>query len=82
MEATQKDRAHIAAIAEATRAEEEQAIAAAAAMTPSERLAAGFALMDDAPWTPAQLAQIDADADSQMELARRRVAMGLTLRKR
>jgi hypothetical protein len=34
----------------------------------------------EAPWTPAHLPKLDACTDEQMELARRRIALGLDLR--
>lgn len=37
----------------------------------------GCELGAEIAWTPAVLAEIDARADGQMELARRRIALGL-----
>ena len=74
---TDRDRAHFAAIAEGERASEDERIARALLQTPSERILEGFALGLELPWTPAILAEMDAVADGQMELARRRVALNL-----
>jgi hypothetical protein len=75
--ATPKDRAHFAAIAAAEAAEEDERFERAAATPPGERVVAGMRLGAQLPITPALLAEIDARADGQMELARRRIALGL-----
>jgi hypothetical protein len=75
--ATGRHRAHFAAIARGEAAAEEERFERAARVSPGERILEGARLARDAVWTPAHLAQVDADADGQMELARRRIAMGL-----
>jgi hypothetical protein len=47
------------------------------ATPPGERILEGFRLAAEAPWTPAHLAELDARTDGEMELARRRIALGL-----
>lgn len=75
--ATPRDQAHFAAIAAAEAAEEEARFARAAATPPGERILAGARLSAVFPLTPAVLAELDARADGQMEIARRRIALGL-----
>jgi hypothetical protein len=75
--ASRGDFAHFAAIAAAEAETEEQRFAAAARTPPGERMLAGLRLGAQLPMTPALLAEIDARADGQMELARRRIALGL-----
>ncbi len=77
MSATRKDLAHFEAIAAAERESEEERIARALEVPPGERMLLGLALGAEAPWTPAHLAEADAAADGQIEIARRRVARGL-----
>jgi hypothetical protein len=75
--ATPADHAHFAAIADAEAAEEEARFARAAKTPPGERILTGMRLGASLPLTPPLLAEIDARADGQMELARRRIALGL-----
>ena len=75
--ATARDRAHFEAIAAAEEAEEEARFSRAAATQPGERILAGAKLSAEFPLTPAILAELDARADGQMEIARRRIALGL-----
>jgi hypothetical protein len=75
--ATPLDWAHFQTVAAAERESEEERIEAALTTTPGERVLAGFRLARGAPWTSAHLAEADAQADGQMELARRRLALGL-----
>jgi hypothetical protein len=76
-EASSRDRRHFEAIAEGeTRAESEQ-IERALQTPAGERVLMGVRLAAEAPWTPAHLAELDARTDEQMELARRRIALGL-----
>lgn len=75
--ATPKDLAHFAAIRTAEEASEEDRLRRAAETPPGERMLRGSRLGAELPWTPALLAEADARADGQMELARRRIAMGL-----
>lgn len=75
--ATPRDRAHFRAIAAAEAAAEDERIARALEVSPGERMAIGLASDSTMPWTPALLAEADAEADGQMELARRRIALGL-----
>jgi hypothetical protein len=75
--ATPADHAHFAAIAHAEAAEEEARFARAARTPPGERILTGMKLGANLPLTPPLLAEIDARADGQMELARRRIALGL-----
>lgn len=77
IDATDRDRAHFAAIAEGELLSEEERIDRALAMTPGERVLEGFRLAGEVRWTPAHLAELDARTDDQMELARRRIALGL-----
>jgi hypothetical protein len=72
-----EDIAHFAAIAAAEEAAENERIARALETPPGERMRRGLELGAEIPWTPAVLAEIDARTDGQMELARRRVALGL-----
>lgn len=74
---TSKDRAHFAAIAAGEAENEVERIELALRLSPGERILIGFRLAAEAPWTPAHLADIDARADGQMELARRRIVLGL-----
>jgi hypothetical protein len=76
---TRRDLDHFAAIAEAERQSEEERIDRALRTSPGERILLGFELGREIAWTPALLAEADAQADGQMELARRRIALGLTL---
>lgn len=75
--ASSRDRAHFAAIAAAEAAAEEERFARAAETPPGERMILGIRLGTMLPLTPAALAEIDARADGQMELARRRIALGV-----
>lgn len=75
---TQRDRDHFAAIAAAEAQSEEERIARAAETPPGERMLLGIELGLLVTWTPAHLAEADAEADGQMELARRRIALGLS----
>jgi hypothetical protein len=69
--------AHFEAIGEAEEGEEETRIDRACATPPGERMLAGIRLGMQLPWTRAVLAEVDAQTDGQMELARRRIALGL-----
>jgi hypothetical protein len=80
--ATPRDRAHFAAIAASEARSEDERIADAIATPPGERMVRGIELGLALPWTPAVLAEIDARADGQSELARRRVALGVGVRAR
>jgi hypothetical protein len=73
--ASPRDFAHFAAIAAAEAESEEQRFARAARLPPGERMLVGLRLGAELPMTPAVLAEIDARADGQMELARRRLAL-------
>jgi hypothetical protein len=75
--ATPRDHAHFAAIAAAETAEEEARFARAATTPPGERMLAGARLSAVFPLTPAVLAELDARVDGEMEIARRRIALGL-----
>jgi len=75
--ATPLDWAHFQTVAASERESEEERIKDALSTTPGERILAGFRLGHAGPWTPAHLAEADAQADGQMELARRRLALGL-----
>lgn len=75
--ATPSDRAHFAAIAAAEEAAEEERYRRAARTPPGERILEGIRLGAALPASPAVLAELDARADGQMELARRRIALGL-----
>lgn len=75
--ATPGDRAHFAAIAAAEKAAEDDRFARAAERPPGEGMLAGIRLGAMLPMTRTLLAEIDARADGQMELARRRVALGI-----
>jgi hypothetical protein len=79
--ATQADWAHFAAIAAAEAESEREAFGEAARTPPGTRILAGAALGGLVSWTPAHLAEVDARADGQMELARRRFARSLTRRR-
>lgn len=72
-----KDSAHFAAIKAAEEAEEEERFRRAAETPPGDRMLRGSRLGAELPWTPLLLAEVDARADEQMELARRRIALGL-----
>jgi hypothetical protein len=76
-EATPRDHAHLAAVAAGEWQSEEERIERALATPPGERILEGFRLGAEAPWTPAHLAELDARTDDEMELARRRIALGL-----
>jgi hypothetical protein len=76
-EASARDRRHFEAIAEGERRAEDERIETALRTPPGERILIGLQLAADAPWTPAHLAELDARTDEQMELARRRIALGL-----
>ncbi len=80
--ASERDLAHFAAIAAAEAAEEEERFARAARTPPGDRMLAGIRMDAQLPMTPAILAEIDARADGQMELARRRVALGIRAKPR
>ncbi len=75
--ATSRDREHFAAIAAGEREGEEERIARTLRLSPGERILLGFDLAASAPWTPAHMAEADARTDGEMELARRRIALGL-----
>lgn len=75
--ATSDDIAHFEAIAAGEAAAEEERTERALGLPPGERILIGFELGLEAPWTGAHLADADARADGQMELARRRIALGL-----
>jgi hypothetical protein len=79
MRATERDRAHFAAIAAAEDESERERIEDALRTSAAERMRMGFEMGAEAMWTPAHLAELDARTDGQMELARRRVALGLGL---
>jgi hypothetical protein len=70
-----RDFAHFAAIATVEAIAEEERFARAAGTAPGERILVGLRLGAALPMTPALLAEIDARADGQMELARRRLAL-------
>lgn len=76
--ATPQDLAHFAAIRDAEEAGEEARFERAVKTPAGERMERGISLGAALTWTPAILAEIDARADGQMELARRRIALGLT----
>ena len=80
--ACRRDFAHFAAIATTEAETEEQRFAHAARTPPGERILTGLRLGAALPLTPALLAEIDARADGQMELARRRMALGLARSRR
>lgn len=75
--ATPEERRHFAAIAEGEDRSAEERIDRALTTPPGDRILEGLRLGAEAPWTPAHLAELDARTDDQMELARRRIAMGL-----
>ncbi len=75
--ATPEEHAHFVAIAEGERESEQERIDRALGTTPGERVLEGARLAAESPWTPAHLAELDARTDEQMELARRRIALGL-----
>jgi hypothetical protein len=75
--ARERDRRHFEAIAAGERLSEQERIARAATTPPGERILLGAELSAGIAWTPAHLAELDAQTDGQMELARRRVALGL-----
>lgn len=72
--ATPAERAHFEAIAVAEAESERESYERAAVTPPGERILAGARLGALVHWTPELLAEADARADGQMELARRRVA--------
>jgi hypothetical protein len=74
---TPRDVEHFATIGAAEAAEEDERLARAARTPPGERILMGLQMGAELPFTPALLAEIDARADGQMELARRRIALGL-----
>jgi hypothetical protein len=74
---SQRDLAHFAAVAAAEAESEEERFARAARTPPGERILTGLRLGAELPMTPPLVAEIDARADGQMELARRRIALGL-----
>ena len=76
-EASARDRRHFEAIAAGEARAAEERIEQALRTSPGERIVMGFQLGAEAPWTPAHLAELDARSDGQMELARRRIALGL-----
>lgn len=78
--ASSRDHAHFAAIAAAEALSGDERIARAIATPPGERMALGIELGIALPWTPAIVAEIDARTDAQGELARRRIALGLSRR--
>lgn len=80
--ASPRDLAHFAAIAAAEAVSEEERIARAVSTPPGERMVLGIELGTAFPWTPAVFAEIDARTDGQAELARRRIALGLSHRAR
>jgi hypothetical protein len=75
--ATPRDHEHFAAIAAVEGEAEEDRFARAAERPPAEGMLAGIRLGAMLPMTPVLLAEIDARADGQMELARRRIALGI-----
>ncbi|MGH7819555.1 MAG: hypothetical protein ACREQ9_07275 [Candidatus Binatia bacterium] len=75
--ATARHLAHFEAIRAAEKAEEEARLGRALETPPGERMLRGSKLGAALPWTPALLAEVDASVDGQMELARRRIALGL-----
>ena len=80
--ASRRDFAHFSAIAAAEAETEEQRFAHAARTPPGEGILTGLRLGAALPMTPALLAEIDARADGQMEIARRRIALGLVRSRR
>ena len=76
-EASARDRRHFEAIAAGEARAEEDRIEQALRTPAGERMLTGFRLGAEAPWTAAHLAELDARSDGQMELARRRIALGL-----
>jgi hypothetical protein len=75
--ASARDKLHFEAIASGERLSELESIERAATTPPGERMLLGAELAAQMPWTSAHLAEQDARSDGQMELARRRVALGL-----
>jgi hypothetical protein len=75
--ASARDRRHFEAVAEGEGRTEEERIERALRTAAGERVLEGLRLAAEAPWTPAHLAELDARTDEQMELARRRIALGL-----
>lgn len=69
---------HFEAIA---RGQDDEAASQPLPTNPVERILIGARLGGVLPLTRAILAEMDANADGQMELARRRIAMGLDLRR-
>jgi hypothetical protein len=76
------DIAHFAVVGRVEAEAEDERIARAAVTPPGERILAGFRMGTALPMTPELLAEIDSRADGQMELARRRIALGLTSKQR
>jgi len=76
-EATARERRHFAAIAEGEERSAAEQIERALVTPPGQRILEGIRLGAATPWTPAHLAELDARTDGQMELARRRIALGL-----
>jgi len=79
MRASASDREHFEEIARATEAQETDSYARAAACPPGAGMLVGLRLGLLLPKSPAIMAEDDARADGQMELARRRLALGLGL---
>lgn len=75
---SERERRHFAAIAAAERQSEKARIDEALRTPAGERILDGLRLGRAAVLTSAHLAEIDAQADGQMELARRRMALGLS----
>jgi hypothetical protein len=78
VKASAQDVAHFEAIASAAEADDEERFRRAAAEPPGERMLVGARLGLVLRRTPEMLAEDDARADGQMEIARRRIALGLT----
>lgn len=72
-----EDIAHFNAISIAMDADERERTERADNMSPGDRILMGVKMGRETPWTGAHLAEIDARADGQMELARRRIALGI-----
>lgn len=72
----------MAAVARGLAEDENERIDQALRLSPGERMLLGLKLGGEAPWSAAHLAEVDARADGQMEIARRRIAMGLGSGKR
>jgi|JRYF01.1.fsa_nt_gb hypothetical protein len=80
--ASPRDLAHFAAVGRAEVETEEERFAEAATTPAGERMLTGLKLGSRIPLTPAVLAEMDACADGQMELARRRVALGISWKRK